>query len=82
MRSVNDNPIDPIGTLGDPIRPAAPKPADVVRPFETVPHEIANVDAAIESIADTLRKKCTAGKAEEWEGLRLDPVALSFLNFI
>ena len=48
MRSTNDNPIDPIGTLGDPIRPAAPKSADVVRPFETVPHEIANVDTAKE----------------------------------
>jgi hypothetical protein len=82
MRSVNDNPIDPIGTLGEPIRPAAPKPADATRPFETAPHEIANVDTAIESIVDTLRKKCTAGKAEEWEGLVLDDYTLTILGCI
>jgi hypothetical protein len=82
MRSTNDNPIDPIGTLGEPIRPTPPKPADTTRPFETVPHEIANVDAAIESIADTLRKKCTAGKAEEWEGLVLDDYTLTILSCI
>lgn len=35
MKSVNDNPIDPLGGLGAPIRPAALKPPETVKPFET-----------------------------------------------
>ena len=87
MRSTNDNPIDSLGSIGSPIRQPAPAKPDTVRPFERGDHSggIGDQSKALESIAETIRKQITPvspGKAEEWEGLCLDPVALSFLNFI
>lgn len=54
MRSTTDNPVDPLGTLGAPIRPAAPAPAP--DPFKAFEH-INDHSKAVESIVDTLRRK-------------------------
>lgn len=35
MKSPTDNPVDPLGSLGAPIRPAAPAPVPASKPFET-----------------------------------------------
>lgn len=87
MRNTPQEPMDTDLTLGRPIRQPAPAKPDTVRPFEQGDHSggIGNQSKALESIAETIRKQIapvSPGKAEEWEGLCLDPVALSFLNFI
>lgn len=73
MRETDHLPIDPLGQLGKAIRPAASPAPDVVKPFETGDHSqgIANTDAAVQTIVDTLRKKAevTPGDAEEWTGI-------------
>jgi len=81
MRTNHDNPIDSLGSIGSPIRQPAPAKPDPAREFE----RISDHSKALETVAETLRKPAapvSPGKAEEWEGLCLDPVALSFLNFI
>lgn len=61
MRSTNDLPINPLGSLGAPIRPAAPPAPDVVKPFEQQNHDLLNDQSkALETIAETLRKKSIA----------------------
>lgn len=85
MKTTPEHPVDTLPPLGSPIRPSAPKPLDVVRPFETVPHEIADTTSAIETIVETLRKKQAAeepGKAEDWEGLCLDAYSRALLGCI
>lgn len=62
MREVNDNPVDPLGTLGHPIKPSPIAKPDTARPFERGNHGrdgklIADQSKALETIAETLRKK-------------------------
>lgn len=57
MKSTNDNPIDPLGTLGQVIRqPTAPDP---IKSFESQSDRplISDAGKALESIVDTLKKK-------------------------
>lgn len=35
MKSTHDNPLDPLGSLGAPIRPTQPATPDVVKPFNS-----------------------------------------------
>lgn len=59
MREVNDNPVDPLGSIGSPIRPSAPAQPDQVKAFEQMPdrHLINDPNAALEAICESLRKK-------------------------
>lgn len=57
MKTTNDNPVDPLGSLGSPIRPAAPPAPDPVREFE----HISDTNKALETIAETLRKQLGQG---------------------
>lgn len=59
MRQTNDNPVDPLGNLGAPIRPAAPTAPDRVKDFEQAADRplIGDHSKAVQSIADTLRRK-------------------------
>lgn len=83
---VTPDPQDRDLTLGAPIRSDAPKPPDVVKPFEAVPHELADPTSAIESIVETLRKKSGVtvepGHAEDWEGMCIDPYTAAILGCI
>lgn len=56
MRSTNDNPTDSLGSLGAPVRQAAAPAPDPVRAFE----RINDHSKALESVAETLRKKAAA----------------------
>lgn len=69
MRSTNDNPLDPLGTLGAPIKPTKPAAPDPVKSFEQQTDRplIGNTSEAIKSIADTLRRK-VEDEACELEG--------------
>ena len=82
MKSTHDNAIDPLGSLGSPSRPAAPAAPDPVREFE----HINDASKAIESIAETLRKKSGVtveqGQAEDWEGMCIDPYTAAILGCI
>lgn len=86
MKSTNDNAVDPLGSLGSPIRPSAPKPPDVVKPFETVPHEIADTTNAIETISEALKSAglptVTDGQEADWQGLCLDAYSRALLGCI
>lgn len=81
MKSTNDNPLDPLGNLGAPIRPTKPAAPDVVKPFEHGDHSlIGDSNKALESIAETLRKQLpivSDGQAEDWEGLCVPAPAAS-----
>lgn len=71
MKSTDHLPIDPLGTLGAPIKPkATPKP-DPAREFEraTDRKEIGDNAKAIQTIADALKPHITAGEPDEWAGL-------------
>lgn len=74
MREVNDNPVDPLGTLGQAIRPTKPAQPDPIREFELV----GDHNRALESIAETLRKKAAPvpvisdGQESDWEGLCIE----------
>jgi hypothetical protein len=59
MKTTHDNPVDPLGSLGAPIRPAAPAKPDVIKPFEAGDHSqgIANADKVMQPIVDTLTKQ-------------------------
>jgi hypothetical protein len=58
MRSTPDLPVDPIGNLGQAIKPTPAAKPDTARPFETGDHSlISDHSKAVQSIADTLRKK-------------------------
>lgn len=59
MREVHENPADPLGSLGPAIKPATPARPDPVRQFEQASDLplISDHSKALESIADTLRKK-------------------------
>jgi hypothetical protein len=58
MRSTPDLPVDPIGNLGQAIKPTPAIKPDTVKPFERGDHSlISDHSRARESIADTLRKK-------------------------
>lgn len=56
MREVNDNPVDPLGSLGPAVKPATPTAPDQFKAFE----HINDSTKAMESVADTLRKKQAA----------------------
>ena len=59
MRSTNDNPIDPLGSIGSPIRESKPAAPDPVKSFESQADRplIGDHSKAVQSIADTLRRK-------------------------
>ena len=62
MREVNDNPVDPLGTLGHPIKPSPIAKPDTMKPFESgtwtpAGTHIENHAKALETIVETLRKK-------------------------
>lgn len=60
MRTTNDNPVDPLGTLGPAVKPATPPAPDPVKAFE----HINDQTTAIQTVADTLRKKQAAAPAD------------------
>lgn len=75
MKTTNDLPLDPLGTLGPAIKPATPATPDPVRVFEQQTDRplIADQSKAVQTIADTLRKKQEA--TLEWEpGMDLNAV--------
>lgn len=84
MKSVHDNPIDPLGQIGKPIRPEPPKKPDPVREFE----HIGDTSKALDTMAETLRKTGTPapviddGQASDWEGLCMDPYGVALLGCI
>lgn len=84
MRSTPDNPIDSLGSIGAPIRQPAPAKPDTVRPFEAGDHSggIGDHSKALDTLAETLRKPVSPGKAEEWEGLCLDEYGHLILSCI
>ncbi len=59
MRSTNDNPLDPLGQLGQAIKPATVAKPDPVRQFEQPTDRplIADHSKALEAVRDTLRGK-------------------------
>lgn len=70
MRTNPDTPIDPLGSLGSPIKPTAAPAPNPVREFE----HINDQNKAVESVIETLRKKqAEQGNAEGWEGLCASP---------
>ncbi len=73
MKSTNDNPLDPLGSLGAPIKPTPAAKPDPAREFEKATDRqlIGDTSKAQESIAEALRPKATVtpGAAEEWQGL-------------
>lgn len=87
MRNTPQEPTDTDLTLGRPIRQPSPAKPDTVRPFESGDHSagIGDHSKALESIAEAIRKHITPvspGKAEEWEGLRMDAYMLTILSCI
>lgn len=84
MKSTNDNPVDPLGSLGQVIRPTKPAEPDPIKAFE----HIADTDKALESIAETLRRKAapvpviTDGQESDWEGICMDEYTLAILGCI
>ena len=74
MKSTNDLPLDPLGTIGAPIRDQKPATPDPISDFTTKKHDlINNQSTAIETIAETLRKSngvvIEDGQEADWEGL-------------
>ncbi|HEY8879189.1 MAG TPA: hypothetical protein VIN03_16595 [Roseateles sp.] len=69
MKTTQDLPLDPLGGLGAPIRPTKPAAPDPIKQFE----HINDQNKAVQTIADTLRKKAEVmpGAVEEWQGLDL-----------
>lgn len=78
MKTTNDNPVDPFGSLGSPIRESKPTAPDPVKEFE----RIADHSKAVETITETIKKgidwgcgnplgHITDGQEADWEGLCL-----------
>lgn len=84
MREVNEPKADDLGQLGQVIRPTKPAEPDPVREFEL----ISDHNAALESIAETLRRKAspvpviTEGDVGDWEGICMDEYTLAILGCI
>lgn len=84
MKTNQDNPVDPLGSLGQAIRPTKPAEPDPVREFEL----LSDANSALESIAETLRRKAapvpviTDGDVGDWEGICMDEYTLAILGCI
>lgn len=68
MKTPHDNPADTLGSLGAPIRPAAPPAPDPVKAFEHI-NDQAKV---VKPIVDSIKKPSVEpGAVEDWQGCDL-----------
>ncbi len=68
MKSTNDNPVDPLGTLGAPIRPTVTKP-DPVRDFERINDQQKATDDFMRELRKQWGGVVTDGQEDDWKDI-------------